>query len=360
MKFTISISSSLIILLCSFSSVLFPMDPPRSVNHFQKLPLEVLRPLLITLPAIDKNNLRLADRNFSILLSREHPQFFMFCKELNASKSDKVCLGIEMVCSINENNKDQVLHDFYATNFQDNYFQVIGEYMRIIGFNYSNRENPQLILSTTNSDNTISIQAINPAIIPFLTCNMEFITTHCKLNETKNKKISIFPEVTESDIELLSSFLVQYNDASSLEFLRSQGIYRNLKKKFFAGKLLQLALFCASEKVIPVLIILYQAAKIEDTGAGTGIVKDTDYLRIFFNKESENKKSLLKIVKMHHADLTQRHSNRLNHYHACLQQIFKEKDLAEFNPPVIQKLPEQSDSEKKEKKSKKKKYYFWK
>lgn len=335
-------SARFIILNIFVSFLLLPMDPQNhQINKlkndlcasfkmlqaaggmFTCLPQEIAMPFLVALAPEGKNILRATNKTFSILLSRENPQSFMFCKELCATNCDKICLGIKMLDAIERKTSSWNFDHAYATTFLDNSYSIIGEEKKL-KFDVSV---PCLhIITTPNHVNICPYY-----IIPSMTrcpSDIKLFLDHITKQELKRLTLP----------EWLLSFLVQHDDANSLKLICSQKIY---SEDTNASKLLQLAIFCGSPKVIPTLIQLYKKSRTQRAVMSFSVGDDRNYLGIFFGFESELEQTqpLKLIISTHHSDLIKKHTTKLNNYYECIRQVCDKEFLKTLVPavPIIAK-----------------------
>lgn len=368
--------------LFSFSSVLLPMDPPivkpwkeynfneayqrlqETGEGFGKLPKEILIPMLVTIMSPNvKNTLRGTNRAFSIMLSRENPQPFMICAQLCANGTDKVSLGIKMLNAISEDPsiKEKQLRQLYETGFMNYVCPIIGAQERDIRFDLSDTSKPCLDIVTSIGYPVTVQYNIHPFVQICLTRCPNDIGRYFSQKESKKELQQALKALTPLDIELLSSFMVQNNDAHSLELIHSQGIYEKGKNGPLSSMLLQTTGFCASHKVVPVLLKLYKGAQVE-RAIGSFVVPQTmDHLGVLLGKTEHPiaGESLPSIIIAHHPSLFNMHAeaNTLERYGAYLQQTLSKSCIEKLYPSIKELCPsieiQQQSDRKKEKKSKK-------
>jgi hypothetical protein len=371
-------------LMFSFSLTLLPMDPPLAITQqaspkiegvawgnidekrekfglfLAVLAEEHITLFLVQLPPSGKNNLRKTNKTFGRFLSWENIQPFMLRKELCATEWDIKSIIIQNLYEHKDKSRNpmpiykQEFIKAMEQRFGQRSYPIIGciddrceslEFPKRVGnpdFMDSRHENGVI------SSLVIACIARNPHNLEKCLIELRSIEKH--LVEERLQEISTSP-FNSTDLERALHIVIQNNDIRLLDILLTNKYAKKIASNL-SSKLLQLAIFCASDKVIEPIVCCYKKKYLKD-GTNFKIPTEKDFIYQWLNLTNDPRGDHLRsIIEMRHPKLNEIHAkdNKLEQYHYCLNQICIKDYLQKFDPPVV--IPEKAKKEKKDKQEK--------
>jgi hypothetical protein len=303
--------------------------------YFSTFSSDILNRFLIyDLDSGGKENFRRTNTALSRLLCLETPQDFIFQSCLNASTKDISHLIIRTLNTYRDDipsfkrNFIKEMSSRFIHEFEMPKDIVIQYSSKIIGLSETLKWN--LICADDKYSNDFSINDIKIASRSLI---VACVTRDCIMLEQCLKSIS--EDEFSKNLRRALHIVTQNNDIHSLRLIAASKKMNTAEKKRvlcrMSSELVQLGLFCASDKVIELIMILYKRAKNMYQLDNNQPFREENFLADWIDiPVSVKDRDLYAIVAAYYPLLVKIYENDPNRFNTCLKIIFGDNEFLKY------------------------------